>query len=388
MRRDRRAGWSWALRGAVAVAVALAAVGASMAQNATNRGRTTGKAGRARGRPQPVPVKKGAPNAADPLAQPGQNLPAKGAGAGPFHYNLKINTVDGTQLAVMYYPSKLGTSAPVLLMVHEKGRSSKDFEEPITELRGKNLAEYFQNEGYAVVAFDFRGHGANPRRALGAQDWRKTMEDLQEVYQFLVDRNNRGELNLSKFGVLALGEGANLAAAWASQPAGAVSSEGRVSDLATLVLVSPLSEGEGYRLEPLIAALAPRLPLMILAGERDAACKDALKAVRPVVERSRLNKVELFPSSLHGYKLLWLEPRITGVVARHLDGTVKLKASEWEPRYNLNPVALSSIQVVRPTKPGAAEPAPKAGAHAKPTEAAPAKPKERAPAKAAEPAPK
>ena len=39
------------------------------------------------------------------------------------------------------------------------------------------------------------------------------VDDLQAAYQFLVDRHNRGKLNLAKFGVLALGEGANLAAA-------------------------------------------------------------------------------------------------------------------------------------------------------------------------------
>jgi pimeloyl-ACP methyl ester carboxylesterase len=369
-------------------------VGLSLAQNPPGRGKTSGKGNRQRARPQPVLIKKGAPNAADPLAK-ALNLPAKGAVAGPFHYTLKVTTFDGTQLSVTYYPTTLvqrggvDTSAPVLLLVHEKGRSSKDFEEPISELKGKSLAEHFQNDGYAVVSFDLRGHGANPRRAVGANDWRTMMEDLQAVYQLLVDRNNRGQFNLAKFGVIALGEGANLAAACAAQAGGFVSNEGRVSDLAALVLVSPLPEGEGYRLEPLLASLAPRLPIMLLASERDAASKVAVKAVRPVVERSRLNKVELFPSSLHGYKLLWYEPKITASVARFLDGVIKLKATEWEPRYNLHPVVPSSIQVVRDTRPGG--PAPKAKQEApakKADEEAPAKKAdEEAPAKKAANAP-
>src|SRR6185437_8012406 len=118
----------------VALAVALAAVGLALAQEPAARG----KGGRPRARPLPVPVKKGA-HPVDPLANPALNLPAKGAATAPFHYKLKVATYDGTQLAVTYYPSKLGTSAPVLLLVHEKGRSSKDFEEPISELKGKNL---------------------------------------------------------------------------------------------------------------------------------------------------------------------------------------------------------------------------------------------------------
>ena len=65
------------------------------------------------------------------------------------------------------------------------------------------------------------------------------VDDLQAAYQFLVDRHNRGELNLARLGVVGLGEGANLAAAWAYLPGGGVSTEGRVTDIAGLVLVSP-----------------------------------------------------------------------------------------------------------------------------------------------------
>jgi len=75
------------------------------------------------------------------------------------------------------------------------------------------VAEHLQGQGYAVLAVNLRGQGANVRKAPTPQDWRLMIDDLQAAYQFLVDRHNRGKLNLSKFGVLALGEGANLAAA-------------------------------------------------------------------------------------------------------------------------------------------------------------------------------
>ena len=71
-------------------------------------------------------------------------------------------------------------------------------------------------------------------------------EDLQAAYVFLLDRHNRGDFNLAKLGVIALGEGANLAVAWAYQPGAAVSTEGRASDLNALVLLSPFPEGSGY----------------------------------------------------------------------------------------------------------------------------------------------
>ncbi len=152
--------------------------------------------------------------------------------------------------------------------------------------------------------------------------------------------------------MLGLGEGANLAAAWANQPGGAVSNEGRTSDLAALVLISPMADGEGLLLRKVVAALAPRFPLLILSGARDQVSADPVRAVRPLVERPqfKLNKVETFDSSLHGYKLLRLEPRVTAVINRFLEGTAKYKAIEWEPRYNLAPIPFDDVALVRNPK--------------------------------------
>ena len=258
-----------------------------------------------------------------------------------------MNVPGETTLAATYYPAKLGTTAPVVLLIHEKERSGKDFEEAIGELKGQGLAEHLQGVGFAVLFIDLRGHGANPRRTLSAKDWRAMTVDLQAAYLFLLDRHNRGELNLNKLGVVAVGEGANLAAAWAATPGAAVSTEGRNSDLGALVLVSPTAIEGREGLESVLTTLAPRVPLLLMVGERDTASNASVKAVRPFVERTKTNKIELFPSSLHGYKLLRLEPKVSSVLTRFLDSTLKSRADEWEPRYNLNPVAYSDIQVVR-----------------------------------------
>ena len=96
-----------------------------------------------------------------------------------------------------------------------------------------------------------------------------------------------------------------------------------------------------------MASLAPRVPSLIMAGERDAQSAEPVRAVRPIVERARLNRVEFFPTALHGYKLLRLEPRVTPAIARFLDANVKLRGGEWEPRYNLTPVPYGDIKLVR-----------------------------------------
>jgi hypothetical protein len=113
-----------------------------------------------------------------------------------------------------------------------------------------------------------------------------------------------------------------------------------------------MPEGSGYVLSHVLPSLAPRVPILLLAGERDNASKDALKAVRPFVERARLNKVELYPSSLHGYRLLRLEPKVTTTLFHFLDTALRARPVDWEPQYNLIPVTFSDIRTVRNTKPG------------------------------------
>src|SRR5919107_91727 len=236
-----RMGWAGPWLMTVAVAVATATVGAALAQDAApgGRGKAASKARRGKAAKTNTSNKKGRPAPADPLAKAVDDTLAKAAPPGTGHYRFRMNVPGETALASTYYPAKLGTSAPVVLLIHEKDRSSKDFEESIGELKGQGLAEHLQGAGYAVLLIDLRGHGANPRRTVAAKDWRAMAIDLQAAYLFLLDRHNRGELNLNKLGVVAVGEAAHLAAAWAATPGAAVSTQGRNSDLAALILVSP-----------------------------------------------------------------------------------------------------------------------------------------------------
>ena len=337
--RDRRK--AVARKAWVALATMLSLVGAVLgqAQRPAERGQLRNQGG--------VPLKKARPEAADPLAKAAGAAQRLGSGS---HYTLRLRSFDGTPLAASYYPSRLGSAAPVVMLIHELGRSRKDFEDGIQELKGQGMAEHLQELGYAVFSMDLRWQGQNPRRALSADERPKLMEDLQAGYFFLVDRHNRGDLNLGKLGVVALGDGANLAAAWAVQPGAAITIEGRPSDLSALALVSPNPEGSGYVLGHAVTALAPRVPLLLIAGERDNPSKDAVQSVRQAVQRARLNKVELYPSSLHGYKLLRLEPKVTSALFHFLETTLKNRPVEWEPQYNLTPVTFGDSQLVQNTR--------------------------------------
>jgi hypothetical protein len=356
-----------ATKSSLTVAVVLVLVGLALAQVPAQR-----PARKARGQVRDqggVPLKKARPEAADALGKAAGDDVALAPGT--YHFNFRLHSYDGVPLAASYYRSKLGSSAPVVLLIHESGRSRKDFEDAVLELKGQGLAEHLQSLDYAVLSLDLRGQGQNPRRALTRDERSRLVEDLQAAYFFLVDRHNRGDLNLAKLGVIALGDGANLAAAWAFQPGAAITTEGRPSDLSALTLISPMPEGSGYLLRRVLASLAPRIPLLLQAGERDNASKDALQTVRESVERARLNKVELYPSSLHGYKLLRLEPRVASTLLRFLDTALRSRAVDWEPQYNLIPVTFSDIQIVRNAH---AEDTLKDQAKAKPAVKAPAAP--------------
>ena len=285
----------------------------------------------------------------------------KAAGAGPllpgtYPFQLqKLHSFDGGPLAASYYRSKLGPTAPGGDPDPRVGPVAQDFEDGILEgSRARASPSTSRGLDYAVLSLDLRGQGQNPRRALARGERTRLIEDIQAAYFFLVDRHNRGELNLSKLGVIAAGRRRPAPRRGLGQPhpGAAVTTGGHPSDLSALALISPMPEGSGQLLRRATPSLATRIPMLLVAGERDNASKDAVQAVRPLVERGRLNKIELYPSPLHGYKLLRLEPKVTSTLFHFLDTTLKNRAVAWEPQYNLLPITFSEIQTIRHARPG------------------------------------
>src|SRR5262249_51508249 len=63
-------------------------------------------------------------------------------------------TVDGVELKGTFYKGKKGKDSPVALLLHQYGmdRTKGDWDK---------LAKALQDQGFAVLSFDFRGHGAS-----------------------------------------------------------------------------------------------------------------------------------------------------------------------------------------------------------------------------------
>ncbi|WP_199756903.1 hypothetical protein, partial [Tautonia sociabilis] len=55
--------------------------------------------------------------------------------------------------------------------------------------------------------------------------------------------------------------------------------------------------------------------------------------------------------------LLRFAPGATGPLTRFLDDVVRIRADEWEPRYNLDPVLFADVRIVNLGAPAASPPA-------------------------------
>lgn len=295
-------------------------------------------------------------------------------------FKLRLTARDGFPLAATYYQSKQGGTAPIVILLHEKGQSSRDFESPIDELKGIGLASALQRQGYAVLTYDLRGHGGsrggnrggiggdgktqNPTRerepasarakaaiasTSSARNWDTMLSDLQVAYSFLLDRHNRSELNISKLAVVGLGESANLAAGWTASPGGGVANAGRSSDIAALALVSPLDRVDNLAFSSTVRPIASRLPIYLAAGKDDPTSGPLVEAARETVTRTPQGKVEQFPTTLRGGRLIRVEPNVPSALLKFLDATIKDKTTPWEPRYNLNPTPIEVLEVIKET---------------------------------------
>lgn len=354
------------------------------------------------------------------------------------YYRIAVARPDSSLISLNYYPALPGENPPVVLLVHEKDRTSRDFADKIEEFKDPNgLAAALQNEGFAVVSLDVAGlTDPQKRNATPAKDQpakaaarpadaksnanqvQQAVIDMRLTYQFLVDRHNRQEFNLGKLTILTLGEGANAALEWlreATQPALLVpgrpdlkpnpadprlkntgkaiasgmmdTATARPSDVSALILISPVDSWNSVKTTTTLKTLLEGSPINVLAigGTNDKASADTLKALKPVVERreSRLSKVELLDTSLHGARFLRFEPGLVQKLNRFLEQTVEYQPTEWEPRYNLTPVAYQLKEAV--SKTAAQADARKAAPAEKPAaEKAKAKTEEKPPAPAPE----
>jgi len=275
--------------------------------------------------------------------------------------DLVLQTDDGLQLAITYYPSFKGKQAIPIVLLHGWKQSRNEYQE---------LAPALQAHGYAVIAPDLRGHGKSTRvkgarrdERLGAktmaptQFGRMVTQDMKAVKDFLWARNNEGELNIDKLCIVGADMGASVALDFAWYDAVGYDYRavyygplklGRF--VKALVLISPEWSFRGLPLRRAAAnpAVQSDISMLILAGKRDGKAMGEAKRIHDVFKRShpeptgddKLDKQTLFlgglDTSLQGTKLLDPRFNLGGLIADFVDRRL-LKSDEsrewtWKER--------------------------------------------------------
>jgi pimeloyl-ACP methyl ester carboxylesterase len=226
---------------------------------------------------------------------------------------VKLQTKDGVELSITYYPSSVGKDAtPVVLLPDYKD----------TQGIFSSLAQRMQSPGeddkhasFAVVTVDLRGHGASTKQALPDGSLREidaakigkdevlamSELDMEAVRSFLVGKNDKEELNLNRLCLVGAGMGATVAVNWAAQdwvtPALTVGKQGQ--DVKALVLVSPRWKDHGVTIQDALK-LAPfkqAIGWMLIYGKDDAAGMADAKRVY-----KQLDKLHPEPEATKGAK--------------------------------------------------------------------------------------
>ena len=284
-----------------------------------------------------------------------------------------LQTRDGVQLKVTYYPSKhpKGTPqakqvAPVVLL-HDYKETRATFAALAERLQGVAEGEP-EGPSFAVVAVDLRAHGDSTKQVfpdgsqvdldaarLGKNDFvAMATLDMEAVRGLLFVKNDAGELNLDKLCLVGAGMGANVAANWAAQdwaaPPLAVGKQGQ--DVKALVLVSPRWSFNGLTMQaPLrFRPLKQFVAWQLIYGEEDPRVKADINRIERQLEPLHSKRDDAaanqpqdlvvigVPSKLQGGTLVSkMGPPLENQIIRFLAENVARKEQPWIKRLDLLP---------------------------------------------------
>ena len=257
---------------------------------------------------------------------------------------IDLETADGVLIAGTYFPSAGGFNSPVAILVHGYGE---------TQDKLWDLAFKLQDANYAVFTYDCRGHGYSTKRTgqaagrnapsiryqeLGRRvPFQSLMLDLEAIRNFLVERNNARELNLSRLAIVGCHTGATTAVHFAlhdwsvPQP----DFQGKMGrDVQALVLISPPVNFKGYSAIRQLRPVAASIPVLLIVGQGDSkAARDAKKLFqiirRAAPKGSVLHTVD---TKLQGTRLLDpdLNLGVDKVIIEFLNRQVRGQVGKWE----------------------------------------------------------
>jgi len=230
------------------------------------------------------------------------------------------------------------------------------------------MASHLQKQGYAVICPDLRGHGQSLKykAAGGAEDFdlekmkgadlEKMVYDVEATKQFLVKKNNEGELNIEALCVVGAQLGCSIAMIWAAEDWNVRSppSFKHGQDVKALVQLSPVESFRGVTTRgpmghPVVKA---KLSTLICVGKEDATAMGHAKRMYaamlrfhgkpPAEEKEAIKKQDLFfveeETSLQGTGLLRNGLQTPAEIQKFLYLRLSLKLDEYEWMERKNPL--------------------------------------------------
>jgi pimeloyl-ACP methyl ester carboxylesterase len=203
---------------------------------------------------------------------------------------VKLTTKDGVELSITYYPSSVGKDATPVVLLHDYKDTQGMFSSLAQRLQSPGEDE--KHPSFAVVTVDLRGHGASTKQAtpdgtsrdIDAAKLSKddviamSLDDMEAVRSFLVEKNDKEELNLNRLCLVGLGMGATVAVNWAatdwSAPPLTVGKQGQ--DVKALVLISPRWKDHGVTIQEALkfVPFKQSVAWMIVVGDPEGGAKD------------------------------------------------------------------------------------------------------------------
>jgi len=261
--------------------------------------------------------------------------------------DVELSTKDGLLLGATYFGGTEGKDTTPVILLHDFDGQRGNY---------LDLARRLQNEGFAVIVPDLRGHGQSTEierrngttdtltsRRLSRQDLEAmVLHDVETVKRYLVDRNNAEELNIDKLAVVGAGLGAVVGVNWTaldwSWPVLATGKQGQ--DVKAVVLISPPQTFRGLTINNALEteAFRRKIAVMVAVGRDDRRAFSQAKRIFNQLERDRSEQQREsldavgYETSLQGMKLFKKEFSLEDDIVRFLTNEVASKQIEWMPR--------------------------------------------------------
>jgi alpha-beta hydrolase superfamily lysophospholipase len=209
---------------------------------------------------------------------------------------MQAETADGVTIRGTYFPPQ-SSPAPALLLTHMLRKNRESW---------SDFARFAQEQGFAVLAIDLRGHGESTVSKNGPiressfveRDFAAMKLDVAAAVQWL---RNRPEVQPHDVSLVGASIGANVALEYAAED----------SLIAAVVLISPGEAYRGIRMGPPLQAYGPR-PIFMIAAEDDNYSLVSVKKLEHLASGPKVVKV--FPAGGHGTYLLETQPELSAMI--------------------------------------------------------------------------